>query len=90
MTVTGKELPFAVKDSALVSTDRNGLFLIGGCTNCNPRYGHRYSEAMLFLKNSTSEWKEIELPSSDSFKRKKHIALTVNDNEKMLFCGKFR
>ena len=78
-----------MKYSAMVSTDKSGLFLIGGCTNCNPRYGHRYLDTMLFLKNSSSGWKEIELPSTNSFQRKKHIALTVNDNEKMLFCGTF-
>ena len=85
----GKELPFAVRDSALVSTDKNGLFLIGGCTNCNPRYGHSYLDTMLVLKNSTSEWKKIKLTSKNSLlKRKRHIAVVVNEKEEMVYGGK--
>lgn len=73
----------------MVSTEKNGVFLIGGCINCN-RYGEKYLEGMLVLKQSTSEWTQIELLSTDSFRRRRHIALSVNDEEKMLFCGKFR
>ena len=86
-TFSGKELPFTLGDSALVSTDKHGLFLISGCTTCYNKRNPGLTNKMLVLKNTSSDWKEIELPSKTSFTRIRHIAVAVNDNEKMVFCG---
>ena len=84
----GPNLPYIVKSSAMVSTDKNGVFLVGGekCDGCS--YGN-YDNLVniLALTNVSNGWREKSL--SDLYRmRKNHIALSIDVAEKVVFCGK--
>ena len=58
------------------------IYIIAGQHKLGYRY---YTMRKIFsLEDISAEWKEIEVP----FSRYRHISFVVDEQQKMLFCGK--
>ena len=83
--IQGPDLPYKVLKSAMVSSDENGVILVGGEKYVGYQKSHLGS--LLAMKDIVTGWKEIDLPDLNQL-RKDHVALVVNENEKGVLCGK--
>ena len=85
--IQGPKLPYNVKSSAMVSSDKYGVLIVGGEV-CD---GYCYNDDrhlvgnILAMADISKGWTKIDISNIDQL-RKNHIALIVDGTEKMVVC----